>query len=208
MRLGAPPAGHGGLTKGLSSLKFQSATGGRGCVSIRLERRNEPATLAPSRRQLGRARQCECSFLWYALSLGAPTDTRRRLPAHAGRRRSGGAVVGLPTRAQRRRCTVQPSGEKPGVVPHGAAKGGRGVFFTEGNTANGQSFGPRRSGARDQTVGKLQGRQRLGRRQGCCTTCTAEPRQTGSPAVTVQRTPAHAGPRWPNVQSGRRDVAA
>jgi hypothetical protein len=67
---------------------------------------------------------------------------------------------------------------------------------------------------------------RMGRMGGCCTTFTTEPRQTGSPAVTVQRSNASSvaqctvGPtlrvqehverrcsvKWPSEKDGRSGV--
>ena len=40
----------------------------------------------------------------------------------------------------------------------------------------------------------------------CCATCTTEPRQTGSPAVTVQSGIVYSITRWLNVQSGQCDA--
>ena len=44
----------------------------------------------------------------------------------------------------------------------------------------------------------------LRRREGIALPACTEPRQTGSPAVTVQRVVCGARSRWLNVQSGRR----
>ena len=130
-----------------------------------------PATVVLPRRHRGGSItvvQPSMLSMWYALSLGAPTATTR---------------IGL-----LRRTTAKWGGARRDVALCRGAMRGQTEALARGRLANGQSLSTQCNGSWGQTVGKLHVQSEASRpKTRRCTAGTAEPRQTGSPAVTVQR---------------------
>ena len=148
-----------------------------------MERRNEPATFVPPRRR-GESSHAAAAQL---VAGGGGPPPRSALCVMALR------VVRAVTRHTRPHarmfvCVAAKWGvaRRRVTLCHAAMRGQADVLANR-RLANGQSLGAHGSGSRGQTVGNPSCTGGLAANGECCTTRTTEPRQTGSPAVTVQR---------------------